>query len=187
MGAARTMQTDLTIRPARPADAEDIGAVHVATWRSAYPTLLSHGTLSAMSTSYQAAYYEAMIRRHGGVFVAVAGQDEQVVGFASVGRHRASTPGEGEIYTLYVLDDWREAGIGRRLMHAGALRLADDGCRSAFLWVLSDNPSRWFYERLGGRPVATGTTRVGGHPVQQTAYLWNPVESLLSMTSPTRG
>ncbi len=179
------MQTDLTIRPARPQDADEIGAVHVATWRSAYPTLLSHQTLAAMSKSYQAAYYEAMIRRHGGVFVAVAGPDEQVVGFASVGRHRASTPGEGEIYTLYVLDDWREAGIGRRLMHAGARRLAERGCRSAFLWVLSDNPSRWFYERLGGRAVTVGTTHVGGRPVQQTAYLWNPIEMLLAKTNPT--
>ena len=179
------MSTQLSIRPARPDDADDIGAVHVATWRSAYPALLSHNTLTAMSTSYQAAYYEAMIRRHGGVFVAVAGPEEQVVGFASVGRHRAATPGDGEIYTLYVLDDWREAGIGRRLMHAGARRLADDGCSSAFLWVLSDNPSRWFYERLGGRAVTVGTTHVGGHPVQQTAYLWDPIETLLAMTNPT--
>ncbi|TLU71434.1 GNAT family N-acetyltransferase [Lichenicoccus roseus] len=179
------MQTELTIRAARPGDADDIGAVHVATWRSAYASLLSHVTLSAMSISYQSSYYDAMIRRRGGVFVAVAGLDEQVVGFASVGRHRASSPGEGEIYTLYVLDDWREAGIGRRLMHAGASRLADDGCRSAFLWVLSENPSRWFYEHLGGRAVAVGTTHVGGRPVQQTAYLWNPIESLLAMTNPT--
>ena len=61
---------------------------------------------------------------------------------------------EGEVETLYVLDDWRERGVGRRLMRAAAAHLVDIGCQSAFLWVLRDNPSRWFYQRLGGRPVA---------------------------------
>ena len=190
------MQTGLTItvRPARPEDAPGIGAVHVAVWRSAYPGILSDLTLAGMSAAQQAAYYRSMIRQHGGVFVAVAGADEEVVGFASVGRRRGSSPrasggaaagpGDGEIHTLYVLDDWRDRGIGRRLMRAGARRLAADGCRSAFLWVLSDNPSRWFYQRLGGRAVTVGTTQVGGRTVSQTAYLWDPIETLTGTARP---
>ena len=182
------MQTGLTItvRPARLEDAPGIGAVHVAVWRSAYPGILSDSTLAGMSVAQQTAYYRSMVQRHGGVFVAVAGAD--VVGFASVGRRRGSSQlapslvppslGDGEIHTLYVLDDWRDAGIGRRLMQAGARHLAADGCRSAFLWVLSDNPSRWFYQRLGGRATTSGATQVGGRTVPQTAYLWDPIETL---------
>jgi len=109
---------------------------------------------------------------------AVAGTNEAVVGFASVGRKRGSKPGDGEIHTLYVLDDWRDQGIGRQLMQAAASSLLAIGCRSVFLWVLSENPTRWFYERLGGRAVAVGSTWVGGKPVAQTAYLWDPIETL---------
>ncbi len=178
------MQTGLTIaiRPARSGDAPGIGAVHVAAWRSAYPGILSDVTLTGMSAAQQGAYYRTMIQRHGGVFVAVAGASEQVVGFASVGRPRGSSLGDGEIHTLYVLDDWRELGLGRRLLRAGASHLAAEGCRSAFLWVLSDNPSRWFYQRLGGRAAMVGNTQVGGRTVPQTAYLWNPIEILIAAT-----
>ena len=177
----------ISIRPARPQDARQIGAVHVDAWRSAYPGILSDRTLAGMSAAQQAAYYAAMIRRDGGVFVAVESGSGNVVGFGSVGQRgssRGSPLADGEIHTLYVLDDWREMGIGRRLMLAGSLHLATAGCRSAFLWVLSDNPSRWFYQRLGGKRVADGSTRVGGRTLPQTAYAWDPIEILLAAHQP---
>jgi ribosomal protein S18 acetylase RimI-like enzyme len=183
----------LSLRRARPGDAAAIGAVHVAAWRSAYPGILPDGFLANLSSARQAAYYEASIRRGHGVFVAVAsGADlppnsrPRVVGFSTAGRQGGQArPADGEIETLYVLDDWRDRGLGRRLMRAAAAHLAAAGCRSAFLWVLRDNPSRWFYQRLGGRESLRSVTEVAGHPVPQTAYVWNPIETLLA-SSPAR-
>ena len=57
------------------------------------------------------------------------------------------------------------------------------GCGSAYVWVLSENASRWFYERLGGRAAATGTTRVAGQEVAQTAYVWDPIQKLIQATA----
>ncbi len=88
--------------------------------------------------------------------------------------------GEGEIETLYVLDDWRDRGLGRRLIGAGAAHLAELGCRSAFCWVLRDNPSRWFYERIGGRTVMADSVLVAGASVPQVAYAWDPIERLIA-------
>ena len=92
-----------------------------------------------------------------------------------------------DVKTRYtrLLDDWRDQGIGRQLMQAGATHLLAKGCRSAFLWVLRDNPNRWFYERLGGRPAAQSVTRVAGTDLQQVAYACDPIERLLA-ASPTR-
>ena len=107
----------------------------------------------------------------------------RVIGFATATRARGPNVGErlgeGEIETLYVLDDWRERGVGRRLMRAAAGHLAEIGCRSAYLWVLRENPSRWFYERLGGRAVAEGVILVDCQPVPKMAYVWDPIEQLL--------
>ena len=64
--------------------------------------------------------------------------------------------GSGEVETLYLLDDYRDRGVGRRLMRAMAAHLAAVGCRSVVLWVLRDNPTRWFYQRLGGRAGGAG-------------------------------
>jgi GNAT superfamily N-acetyltransferase len=181
----------ISLRKARVADAIAIGAVHVAAWRSAYPGILPDAYLAKMSVSRQAAHYDAAIRGGTGVTVATAsgadvptGSGPRIIGFTTAGRARAEIAGkrlaEGEVETLYVLDDWRERGVGRRLMRAAGAHLVDIGCKSAFLWVLRDNPSRWFYQRLGGRPVAEQTIQIAGQTVAQTAFMWDPIELLLA-------
>jgi ribosomal protein S18 acetylase RimI-like enzyme len=184
------------VRRARPGDAVAIAAVHVAAWRSAYPGILPDDYLARLSVPRQAAHYEGAIRSPStGVYVAtasgidvLAGSGPRVIGFATAGRARGAEVsgrrlGEGEVETLYVLDDWRDRGVGRRLLRAAAAHLAETGCRSAFLWVLRDNPSRWFYTRLGGRPVAEAPISVGGQPLIQTAFAWDPIERLLGASA----
>ncbi|WP_158744639.1 GNAT family N-acetyltransferase [Acidisphaera sp. L21] len=187
----------IAVRRARPSDAPLIGAVHVAAWRSAYPGILPEDYLAGLSVTRQAAFYDRQIRAGAGVYVAIAsGQDvprgdgPRVVGYTTVGRSTDATlpsglQADGEIETLYVLDDWRERGVGRRLIRTGAAHLAAAGSRTAFLWVLRNNPSRWFYQRLGGRPVAESDTRVAGVSVPQTAYAWDPIERLIAASPAT--
>ena len=136
--------------------------------------------------------YDAAIRGGTGVMVATAsgadvplGSGPRIIGFTTSGRARnAEVAGkrlaEGEVETLYVLDDWRERGVGRQLMRSAAGHLVDIGCKSAFLWVLRDNPSRWFYQRLGGKSVAEQTIQIAGQTVWQTAFVWDPIEQLLA-------
>jgi ribosomal protein S18 acetylase RimI-like enzyme len=186
----------IAIRRARAADAEAVGGATVAAWRSAYAGVLPTEFLAGMSARRQAAMWRSTILEGGGghaTFVAVAsGEDTvqgpwhppQIVGFASGGRRRGGARDEGEIETLYVLDDYREQGVGRRLMRAAAAHLNAIGCRSVRLWVLRDNHSRWFYQHLGGRLVEEQKIRVGGHPVVQQALRWDPIGLLLAATAP---
>jgi len=187
----------ICIRRARPADAPAIGAVHVATWRNAYAGVLPERYLAGLSPLRHAAGYEQAItdRTNGhAVFVAVAsGADAPegtpadqatVVGFTSGGRARRPGLGQGEVETLYLLDDYRERGVGRRLMRAMAAHLAAVGCRSVVLWVLRDNPTRWFYCRLGGKPAAREMIRFAGEAMEQIAFVWDPIETLLAATAP---
>ena len=185
----------ISIRRARPSDAISIGAVHVAAWRSTYPGILPDAYLARLSVPRQAAHYDQAIRSAStGVFVASAsgsdvptGSGARIIGFATAGRARggdfARRLGEGEVETLYVLDDWRDRGVGRRLMRAAAGHLAEVGCKSCFLWVLRDNPSRWFYQRLGGKPAAEAVIQFAGEKVPQTAFAWDPIERLLAASA----
>ena len=172
------------IRPARPSDGAAIAAVHVAAWRSAYAGVLPDHSLTALSARRQEGYYAQMIRAGDIVHVAVPSEAEAaqgapaVLGFVTASRSRDGAIAEGEIETLYVLDDWREQGLGRHLIQTAARALAAAGCRSVFVWVLSGNPSRWFYQRLGGVHAMDGTVTVGGLPQPQTAFRWDPIERL---------
>ncbi|MBK1661251.1 GNAT family N-acetyltransferase [Paracraurococcus ruber] len=195
----------ICIRRAGPADATAIGAVHVATWRSSYAGVLPEAYLTGLSSLRHALGYERAIadRRHGhAVFVAVAsGPDAPggrpgpeggtIIGFVSGGHARrdwlaqGKLQGEvqGEVETLYLLEDYRDRGIGRRLMRAMAAHLAAVGCRSAMLWVLRDNPTRWFYQRLGGRQAGREMIRFAGQAMEQLAFVWDPIDTLLAATA----
>jgi GNAT superfamily N-acetyltransferase len=171
----------ISVRPAEPADATAIGAVHVAAWRSAYPGILPDSYLARLSPTRLALQYRAAIGSGAVVMVAAArGPGPRIVGFATAGAARTAGLGDGEVETLYVLDDYREQGVGRRILQATAAQLAASGCRSVFVWVLRENPSRWFYSRLGGQAAAEGQTRLAGVALDQVAYAWDPISRLLA-------
>ena len=167
----------IEIRPATVADASGMGAVHVGVWRSAYAGILPEAYLAGLSAMRQAQYYSAGLLRGRPALVAQT-EDDRVVGFATMSLDRQGTFAQSEIETLYVGEDWREQGIGRRLMQQAGRSLADQGARSVFLWVLSANPSQWFYQRLRGRRAAEGSTRVAGVIIPKTAFVWDPIALL---------
>lgn len=177
--------TIIAVRRALLSDASDIGEVHVAAWRSTYPGILPETYLTRLSARKEAAHYAAAIRADAGVFVAIGGSPSRVIGFSTTGHGGSGAPAEGEIQTLYVLDDFREQGAGRRLLARGAAHLASLGCGTAFLWVLRDNPSRFFYGHLGGRQVQEKTVGWAGVTLVQTAYVWNPIDGLFVNSIPS--
>ena len=104
----------------------------------------------------------------------------RILGFGDCGpsRHR-ELPYPAEVYTLYVLPDWQDQGIGRRLLIALFDEIAAKGAHSAFLWVLSRNPTRFFYEAMGGAPVAERQERFAGALLDETAYAWSDLPAWL--------
>ncbi len=171
----------IDVRRAELTDATAIGAVHVSAWRSAYPGILPDTYLARLSPTRLALHYRAAIASGSTVMVAaLKGQGPRIVGFTTAGPARVTGLGEAEIETLYVLDDWRDQGIGRLMMRAAASQLVARGYGSVFVWVLRDNPSRWFYRHLGGQPAAEGQTRLAGVSLDQVAYSWDPIDRLLA-------
>jgi len=162
----------IRVRPARRADAAAIGRIHVETWRDAYAGLLPDAGLLRLSPSIEAERWRTVIDRGGAVFV--ADDDGRVIGFGSCGRCRQHTlPFDGEVQTLYVAPEHHGRGAGRMLL-AGLFRaLETAGRKSALIWVLRDNPSRFFYEAMGGRHVADRNERVWGCMMAESAYGWD--------------
>ncbi|WP_119459630.1 GNAT family N-acetyltransferase [Rhodospirillaceae bacterium SYSU D60014] len=179
------MTGDLVIRPASQTDARAIARVHVETWRSTYAGSLPDRVVVRMSTENKTAVWREMIGRRGSreAILVAAVPGAGVVGFASCGpaastllRPRsvlqAAEPYAGEVYTLYVLPDWQEKGIGRRLLCGCFRALAEAGLESAFLWVLASNPSRFFYEAMGGLRAGERDEALWGAVLHEAAYGW---------------
>ena len=175
----------MKIRRARKSDATAIGRVYVETWQSAYPGLLPDAMLVRMSDVRQSAWWSRALgdpREQRGIFVA---EDAEmgVVGFGSCGPVRDIPEGldgteqrVGEVYTLYVEPDFQNQGMGRRLLDAMFRQLQADGCDAVILWMLADNPARFFYEGLGGAVVGRRLDRMSGTEVEEVAYAWRDLD-----------
>jgi GNAT superfamily N-acetyltransferase len=180
--------TGFAVRPAIPADAGQIAAVFVETWRATYPGMLPDRVLVRMSDEAHAAYWSRLIAaRRAREFVRVAARpDGLIAGFGSAGPERHGARLQGEIYTLYIRPDWQNQGVGRRVLCALLQGLRERGCREAMLWVLAANPSRFFYEVMGGQRRYERTERLWGMDVAQIGYRWPDLTATLAEGGPCR-
>ena len=113
--------------------------------------------------------------------VALVGEvpEDGIVGFCRVGAARPPHFGmTGEVGAIYLLPEHWGRGLGRRLMGSGADALERLGFGSAVVWVLTENPARGFYERLGGLRRGTTVHRMAGAEFGVTAYIWPRVRRL---------
>ena len=173
----------ITIRAARPADARGIARLDIETWRTTYAGMLSDAYLVGLSERRRELGWRSVILREPrDVRIAVEARGA-IRGFGSCGPNRGDRFFSGEVFTLYVAPDWQNQGIGRRLLIALFRRLVAVGRRSAIIWVLRDNPSRFFYERLGGRQTARKSLSVGGAWIEALAYGWPDLPAFLAAVS----
>lgn len=113
-------------------------------------------------------------REHGAFVVETS--DGTIVGFANGGRqHSPEIPADGVLYTLYLLKRYHGLGIGRRLMGAVVDRMHEQGFQSLLVWVLAQNPSRGFYQALGGVELQRRTIEIGGAELEEIGYHWTDI------------
>ena len=172
---------DYAISPAGPADAAELGRVHVRSWQETFPGLLPQGALSRMSVAAHARRFRVeLMRAKPGQVTLIAEDAEGAVGYSCgalvTGDGRAA---DAEVFTLYVLRAAQGAGGGRALLRASARVLRAEGAKSLMLFVLSRNEkARGFYERLGGEAFAEVASHGWGQGLTETAYRWKDIAAL---------
>jgi GNAT superfamily N-acetyltransferase len=170
------------IRPANVNDAAAIAEVHVESWRTTYKGIVPDDFLARLSYEQREQLWRQVLTDPGSPsFVYVAEDDRgKVVGFASGGAERSGDTGyTGELYALYLLAQYQRQRIGRQLVITLVDRLMQEGMTALLLWVLAENPSRKFYERLGGQLVYEKTVTIGGVPLIEVAYGWRDAHTII--------
>lgn len=169
------------IRPATVDDALAIGRVHVESWRSTYKGLMPDAVLSELSAEQRADFWRQVIERakKQSVFVALDKQS-RVIGFVNGGLEREhDSVYTAELYALYLLKEQQGYGHGKALFKAVVGRFLEQNHTAMLLWVLSTNPSRGFYEKMGGHYLKTKTIDIGDTTLEEVAYSWDALPSLL--------
>lgn len=177
----------MRIRTAHVSDAAAIAKVHVESWRTTYKGIVPDDFLARLSyEKRQLLWHQTLTEPERPSFVYVAEDDGgTVIGFVSGGPERSGHPVyTGELYAIYLLASHQRQGIGRQLLSTLVSRLLQDGMTALLLWVLADNPSRRFYERLGGLPVSDKVVTIGGVPLIEVAYGWRDARLIIGQQEP---
>ena len=151
---------DIFIKPMETGDEiRGKAYVHWKSWQESYCGIVDDGYLDRMTVSR----CEEMASRYPENTL-VAKDGERVVGFACAGAVNGEIDA-GEVYALYVLEEYQHQGIGYALMRE-ALSLLK-GCRVVYLWALKENAKALrFYERVGFRLDGTEKEIVLGTPAK---------------------
>jgi GNAT superfamily N-acetyltransferase len=146
----------MRVREAEPDDAFAVESIRVRGWQIAYRHVFPPARLDALPID-ETRWRRRFVQPPPGWSTFVAEEDDEVVGFASVGPSRDEA-GIGELYAIYVDPDRWSHGAGRALLARAEAELAAR-YGEATLWVLASNPrARKFYEEAGWRPDGLSKT-----------------------------
>ncbi|WP_084243656.1 GNAT family N-acetyltransferase [Planomicrobium okeanokoites] len=168
----------MKIRKAKLADAKGIAHVHVDSWLATYRGIVPDTYLDQISYGAREELWNDNLKAENNF---VAENDEgHIIGFADGGKERTGKYEklQGELYSIYILPEYQGKGLGRSLMKRVVEHLGDSGYNSMLVWVLEENPSRGFYEKMGGKKVDRKTLTISGKVLNEIAYGWEDIDLL---------
>lgn len=152
---------DVSVRPAVPDDAAELGRIQVDTWRIAYPEVVPAIVLDSLSPELAASSWTEAIaspptRKH---HVLVAMEQQWPVGFAALGpaddlEPVDPDPGSTGVLTLLLVEPrWGRRGHGSRLLAATIDHARGDGMTRLITWIPELDPvTREFLLSAGWAP-----------------------------------
>lgn len=169
----------MEIRKASKEDIKDVSRVYVDSWRTTYRSLVPDYYLDELSYEDTEKRWIDFLNNENEPFIYVAINDTgEIIGFAS-GKSIDEKNFEGELYSLYLLQECRGLGVGRHLVSAIAKHFKEKGIYSMMVWVMKQNKSGLgFYERMGGKGYIHRTSEFGGTVVEDVAYGWQETSEL---------
>ena len=194
----------IRIRQAVDSDARGIAQVHIDSWRSTYAGIVPAEHLAGLDYAEREKRWHRLLADRRQIAFVAEDPDGRVIGFASGGPERSGAPPAGgtascsddpqlesggpdpstapeysaELYAIYLFECGQRQGVGRRLVATLCSWFLSRGWHSMLTWVLTDNPSRNFYEALGGEEVRVETITIGDTELTEVAYGWSDISPL---------
>ena len=87
-------------------------------------------------------------------------------------------PYVGEIYAMYVKQEYQKRGIGKALITRLAAEFHREDWNDFLIWCLLKNPSCGFYEKMNGKHQESKKIRIGDKPLIQHGYVFETEDFL---------
>ncbi|MYL48195.1 GNAT family N-acetyltransferase [Halobacillus litoralis] len=160
----------MRIRKAKPGDVPAIAKVHVDAWLETYRGIVPDVYLNRLSYENRERLWEENIRKYN--ISVIETEEDGVFGFVTW--EDGSTCGEydSELSSLYILEKYHLRGAGRLLLSSTFREVKEKGHKNLVVRVLSENPARHFYEKMGAEKVKEVTIAMEEKRLTETIYYW---------------
>src|SRR5699024_1311461 len=170
----------MEIRKANLKDALGVAKVQVDSWKTTYKNIVPDQYLEQMTyKDREKRWIDIISNSDQAVFVA-EGESGEIIGFSSGGNERTGKYPQyrGELYAIYILAGHQRKGIGKQLFDSIVESLKQKNISSMAVFVLEDNKSRLFYERLGARKIDTIGIEISGKKLNELVYGWRDITEI---------
>jgi GNAT superfamily N-acetyltransferase len=165
------------IRFAKIEDAEQLGRIHILTWKSTFVGIVSDEYLESLSLDKVTQRFSEQIQTplpHSKILVAVDHLDS-AIGYSACGPNRlADSFYTGEVQAFFVLQSWQGKGVGRKLLEESLLFLKRSEFESVIIWTFEANQSaKAFYRSNGGSLVLRRIREIAGRQTEEVGFGYN--------------
>ena len=179
------MKPKISYRQARFEDAEAIAKVHMKAWKESYVGLIEQEYLDAISFNDRLTLRKKILTTNiHGFFNLVVLHNEEIIGFCDAGPCSSKSIGyKGEIYAIYLLNEYKHSGIGSELIQKTKEHLLEQQMTPFIVWTLADNKKACqFYKKHGGIIFDKKVEKIGRIEYQEIGYLFDlsPTISLVT-------
>ncbi|OOR22085.1 GNAT family N-acetyltransferase [Bacillus cereus] len=175
---------EIHIRRATKDDIAGIVKVHVESWKTTYKGIFANEILENVTFEQRKKQWENIFQKEDSLqyrFIAEMLTGE-IIGFIDGGTERMGTYNcDMELYAIYILQDYQGLKVGKRLFQALLSECINNNMESLLVWVVSNNPSKKFYEKYN--PEKIDTKLLERLNVEEIAYAWRDMDCLYKSLS----
>jgi len=170
------MEPAFKIVPAHITDAPGIAHVNYTSWHESYRNIISNRFLDSLTIdNYEKRWNYILNNQTDKTFVhVVKNPASEIIGYCTGGPVRERfNHFEGEIYALYLLQQYHGKGIGGTLFNKAVMQLNNNGHKSFCLFVLKQNPTIQFYRHYQPHHEHTAIVKIGEDEYEDIGLGWN--------------
>ncbi len=168
---------NLIIRNAFSQDAEGIAAVHIKGWQESYKGIIDQDYLNSLTKDFKARSHRWQklildLDANSSIFVAILA--DEIIGFCSAGPMREYSTSKGELYAIYLLDEFKGLGIGKMLWDKALEHLKHKNLIPFDIVMLEANlTARRFYERQHCKFATHLVGKIGNKEYTEVKYTFS--------------
>ena len=137
------------IRKAQINDAENIVKINIRGWKQTYKGIFPQQFLDNLKLTNETIQKCQNKIKEYSVYI----KDKQIVGFIRYGKNKKGyNDSYGEIYALYIDNNFKQKGIGKELVKY-AINDLKNNYTSILVSTLINNPANIFYQKIGGKLI----------------------------------